>query len=192
MLVSRDRLLAVICAALFFAGCDDAPQPKTEAAAPTNKPVVPKSQELPPEMVAAVSAGDSASAISMHFALRGLPAVSKAVPVDVALVPHREFISISAHFYGRDGVAVTAGDVMEPVTQSESGKPINHQLVLLPGKEGVYVVTASVETEGSEGTRTRVFSIPVIVAESSAAPPTASAGADAPAADPAAPPTTAD
>jgi hypothetical protein len=41
--------------------------------------------------------------------------------------------------------------------------------VLLAAREGVFMVTVVVETEGADGTVTRIFSIPVIVAPSAAA-----------------------
>jgi hypothetical protein len=60
------------------------------------------------------------------------------------------------------------------LTNVESEKPLSHQLVLLPGQEGMFMVTASVETASEEGNITRIYSIPVIVAAAaSPAPPPA-------------------
>jgi hypothetical protein len=53
--------------------------------------------------------------------------------------------------------------------------------VLLPTKEGVFMVTSVVETDGADGNITRIFSIPVIVAADATPAP-----ADAPAPPPAA------
>ena len=39
----------------------------------------------------------------------------------------------------------------------------------MPARAGVFVITASIETEGAEGMVSRVFSIPVIVAPTGAA-----------------------
>ena len=100
----------------------------------------------------------------MHFALRAPPVVNKALPVDVAIVPHRKFSSLIVHFESQDGLATTAGEVFGPKADIESETPLSHQLVLLPTREGMFMVTASVETEGADGNITRIFSIPVIVA----------------------------
>ena len=65
---------------------------------------------------------------------------------------------------------------------SQAEKPLTHQLVLLPAKEGMFMVTATVETEGEEGNVSRIFSIPVIVAAAGSrrdGPPPATAPAPA-------------
>ena len=164
---------AVICSGM-LAACDDAPAP-LDPTATANKVAskAPKVAGLAPEMVAAVSAGKTASVISVHFALGAAPMVNKALPVDIAIVPHRDFTAVHAHFESHDGLALTSGDEFGPQAGAPAEKPIKHQLVLLPGRDGVCMVTAIVETEGEEGTVTRVFSIPVIVAPVSAAAPPA-------------------
>jgi hypothetical protein len=43
--------------------------------------------------------------------------------------------------------------------------------VLMPQKAGVYMVTANLETLGTEGMVSRIFSIPVIVAPAAAPAP---------------------
>jgi hypothetical protein len=40
---------------------------------------------------------------------------------------------------------------------------LKHKLVLQPTQEGVFLVTAAVDTEGADGVVTRIYSIPVIV-----------------------------
>jgi hypothetical protein len=46
---------------------------------------------------------------------------------------------------------------------------LKHELTLLPDKEGMFMVTTIIDTEGEEGSVTRVFSIPVIVGPAGAA-----------------------
>jgi len=124
---------------------------------------------LAKDMVAAVSAGKAASVISLHFALRAPPAVNTPLPVEVAIVPHRKFSSIRVHFDSQEGLAATAGDNFGPVTNADTETALTHQLVLLPTKEGMFMVTSSIETESEDGNVTRIFSIPVIVAPAGAA-----------------------
>ena len=100
----------------------------------------------------------------MHFVLRSSPTVSQALPVDIAIVPHQAFTAVRAHFDSRDGLVVATGNELATKTDPKPEKPIEHQLVLMPGKDGVFMVSAVVETEGLDGTVSRVFSIPVIVA----------------------------
>ena len=118
----------------------------------------------------AVSSTKNINVVSVHFVLNGAPTVNKALPVDIAIVPHKSVSSLIVHFEARDGLAVAAGNVVERSTDPTPEKIIKHQLVLMTGREGVFMVTAIVETESSEGTISRIFSIPVIVAPSEAAP----------------------
>ena len=70
-----------------------------------------------------------------------------------------------------------SGEVLPPTKDAGAEEPIKHQLAVMPARAGVFVITATVETEGAEGSVSRVFSIPVIVA-----PPAAVGAAKAPSA----------
>ena len=178
MLKVRHRAaLAALATVWVLAACDDAP-PEPQQAAPVVKDVpAPKVANLAKDMVAAVSAGKAASVISLHFALRAPPTVNTPLPVEVAIVPHRKFSSIRVHFDSQEGLATTSGDNFGPVTNAGTETALTHQLVLLPTKEGMFMVTSSIETESEDGNVTRIFSIPVIVAPAGAAPAPAPAAA---------------
>jgi hypothetical protein len=163
-------LIATFACGFMLSACDDsAPDPNESVSTTRAKPVVPKIPGLPPEMVAAVSGGKAATMISVHFALGSAPAVNQALPVEIAIVPHRAFTSIRASFETHDGLASTEGDKFGPKTDAPVEKPIQHRLVLMPNREGVFMVTAMVETEDQSGSETRIFSIPVIVGPATAA-----------------------
>jgi hypothetical protein len=167
---SRRSLMVVACVALWLTACDDAPTEST----PVNtgpKPAKTAEDALPPEFVSAVSAGRNSNVISVHFVLRNTPTVNQALPVDIAIVPHQKFTAVRAHFDSRDSLALATGNELETQSDPSPGKPIRHELVLLPGKDGVFMVSAIVETEGVDGTISRVFSIPVIVAPQAVAAP---------------------
>src|SRR5262245_31790458 len=141
-------VLALVCAAL-LAACDDAPEQSTTA--PSTPQAASKVAGLPPEMVAAVSAGKSASVISVHFALRGLPSVAKPLPVDIAIVPHVPFESVRVVFEARDGLTLSeAGKSVGPVLNPSPEKSITHHVDVQPMRDGVFVISATVETEGAE------------------------------------------
>jgi hypothetical protein len=163
--------LACVCV---LAACGDAPPEPQERAPPAGKTdAPPKKAKISTDMVAAVSSGKTSNAISLHFALRAQPAVNKPLPVEVAIVPHRDFTSLSVHFDSQESLATASGDTFGPKTGISSETPLSHQLVLLPSREGMFMVTSSVETEGAEGNVTRIFSIPVIVAPAGGQPPPA-------------------
>ena len=180
---ARRSLLAALSLGVLLAACDDsAPDPQAAAPAVTAK-ATPKHDELPKNMVAAVSAGKTATAVGVHFSLGALPSVNTALPVDIAIVPHETFVSVGAHFQSQDGLTLMSGDALAPAKSASAEKIIKHQLTLMPSRTGVFIVTATVETEGAEGTVTRVFSIPVIVEPPAPAKP--ETPADTPAAEPA-------
>lgn len=180
---SRTRWIIACAAAALLAGCDDGPSadaPKQATASKASKASKPATP-LPPEMVAAVSSTRNTDVVSVHFMLNGTPTVSKALPVDIAIVPHDTLTALNAHFEARDGLALATGNVLERLADPKPESVIKHQLVLLPGKEGVFMVTAIVETESSAGAVSRIFSIPVIVGPPDVAAPAAPAAPTPPA-----------
>jgi len=156
---------AVLVSVCVLAACDDAP-PAPQATAPVVKKddPPPKVASLAKDMVAAVPANRASNVITVHFALRAPPTVNMPLPVEVAIVPHHKFASVRVHFESQDGLPASTGADFGPVTDVESETTLLHQLVLLPSKEGMFMVTSSVETDGEDGSVTRIFSIPVIVA----------------------------
>ena len=176
--IRRAFVLTVLAFGSLVAACGDSPS-EAPVAAGTVPSKTAKTAGLPPEMVAAVSAGRSSSVIGVHFALDKLPTVGQALPVEIAIVPHQEFASVRAHFDVPEGIPLTVGNELEPKTDVKPETLIKHQLVLLPRAEGVFIISATVETESPlEGTVSRVFSLQVIVA---AATPAAAPSAPAPA-----------
>jgi hypothetical protein len=162
--------LAVLVSCALLAACEEAPPDEGAQAAAQSKPKAAKEAALEERMVAAVASGKSAASIGLHFALTKAPTVNEGLPVDIALVPHQDFTSVAVHFFSQDGLTLVSGDTLGPVSEVDPGKPIRHQVVLMPARDGVYMVNASVETIGSDGTVSRIFSIPVVVAPPTAAP----------------------
>jgi hypothetical protein len=153
-----------LVAVVMLAACGESPSDAGAAPSASNKPVASKADGLPPEMVAAVSASNNSSVISVHFALRATPVVNQPLPVDIAIVPHQEFASLIAHFEAQGGLAMTAGGTLDAVTTIAPERAIKHQLVLLPREAGVFMITVAIDSQGQEGNVVRIFSIPVIVA----------------------------
>jgi hypothetical protein len=160
-LTARAIFLAVLAAACLTA-CDDAPAPGEPAAPAAVKPAAPGAA-LPAQMVAAVSSGKTATAISVHFTLGALPLVGKPLPVDIAVVPHQPFNSVHAFFEAPDALALATGERLEQIEDVKAESIVPHKLLLNPREEGVFLISAAVETEDDEGTITRIYSIPVIV-----------------------------
>lgn len=166
--IRRSHLLPVLALGSLVAACGDSPS--EEAVATQAGPAkTTKAAGLSPEMVAAVPVGRPTNVLSVHFALGKLPLVGQALPVEIAIVPHQDFTSVRANFEGPEGLALTIGNELKPVTEVKLETIIKHQLMLLPRTDGVFIISATVETESSaEGTVSRVFSLPIIVAAAEA------------------------
>jgi hypothetical protein len=171
------RWIVACAAGILLAACDNAPTAGAPDSA-QHTPAVskPAGSELPANMVAAVSSTKNANVVSVHFMLNGTPTVNKALPVDIAIIPHQGVSSLNVHFEAHDGLAVAAGNEVERIVDPTPEKLIKHQLVLLPGREGVFMVVAVVETESGEGTISRIYSIPVIVAPAAETPDNSAPG----------------
>ena len=156
-----------VCALLAACG-DDAPEKPADGKSPVTA-AKPKGQKVTDTMVAAVSAGKSSAAVGVYFTLGNSPTVDTALPVDIAILPHQDFSSLRARFDAPGGgLTLLSGDNLEPIENLEAEAPLVHKLVLMPQKPGVYMVTANLETLGTEGMVSRIFSIPVIVAPAAA------------------------
>lgn len=167
----RNSFIAVVAGFGLLAACDDsAKAPDAPVPDAVTKPSKPEAEGLPADMVTAVSASKSAAAIGMHFALGAKPEVNKPLPVEIAIVPHQEFDSVSAHFESQENLSVSVGEEYGPHPSPAAERALRHQLILMPGREGVFVITASIDTNDSAGNVTRVFSIPVVVSLPASAP----------------------
>jgi hypothetical protein len=174
----RASCFAALSAGLWLAGCGD-PPPESKPAAASNKPAGPKLADPGANMVAAVPAGKSSKYVGVHFSLGNPPTVNQALPIDIAVIPHEDYASLRGRFEVQDGLTLISGDALPLNKDAKSEQPIRHQIVLMPTRAGVFMITASIETEGEEGMVSRVFSIPVIV--SAISPPAGPVPAAAPA-----------
>jgi hypothetical protein len=181
----RAMFCAAVSAGVLLAGCGDPPPEESARPGAGAKPAVaPKAAAGNAQMVAAVSAGKAAAAVSVHFSLGTTPRVGTALPLDIAVITHEEFTSLRVHFESQDGLTLVSGEDLPPRLEVKAETTLPHQLILMPAQDGVYMVTVIVDTEGKEGLMSRIFFIPVIVAPAAApagpnpAPPAATPPAD--------------
>ena len=161
-LTGRVVLVALlVCAAL--AACDDAPQQSSAASGTPAAGAQSKLAGLPPGMVAAVASGKGVPSISVHFELGSTPAVGMTMPIKIAIVPHRNFKLVRAYFRSHDGLQVSTGGQFDMLREVNAEQVLEHQLSVQPTRDGVFLISVGLETDGDEGNITRSFSIPVIV-----------------------------
>ena len=185
--VARHWWIATSCCCLLLAACGrDAPEKSVDGKAKGAAAAAPRAASFTDNMVAAVSAGKSATVVGVYFTLGAAPTVGTALPIDIAILPHLDFSSLRARFDSPGaGLTLVSGDNLAPFADLKAEKAIEYKLVFMPQKPGVFMVTANVETVGSEGTVSRIFSIPVIVAPAGGSEP---APETPPATAPASPP----
>src|SRR5262245_56165711 len=151
---ARHSWIVASCCCLLLAACsDDAPEKN-----PTGKPQgaatqAPKAPSITDNMVAAVSAGKSSSFVGVYFTLGGSPTVGTALPIDIAILPHLDFSSLRARLDSPGGgMTLVSGDNLAPLADLKAEKAIEHKVVFMPQKAGVFMVTVNIETVGSDGT----------------------------------------
>ena len=92
-----------------------------------------------------------------------------ALPVKVAIVPHRKFKFVRAIFTAQEGIDVADGRRYEMLRDVEAEQILQHQVMIQPSRDGLYLISVGLETDGDEGNITRSYSIPIIV-QANAAP----------------------
>jgi hypothetical protein len=158
----RVLLLAVLAAA-FATACDDAPKAKPAAGGNTAAKPDKTGAQVPPNMVSAVSSSKTAGLIGVHFALEAPPEVGKPVGVNLAIIPHSKFAGLRVLFETSPDLILATGDRFEAPADTKAETVFTHKLVVQPKQEGVFLISAAVETESEEGTLTRLYSIPIII-----------------------------
>ena len=129
------------------------------------------------DMVSAVSSGKAPTDVDLKFAVRERPAVGEPVDIDIALVPSHDLDQVYATFVATDGLEISKGGTMRHVEHPEPGAPITHSLTIIPQRDGIFFISATVLADSSANSVTHGFSIPVIAGTGIAASGAAAAPA---------------
>ena len=90
-----------------------------------------------------------------------------------------ELDQVTATFNATDGLEVTKGGRMPQIQHPEVGAPISHTVTIVPRRDGIFFVSATVLADSPTDSTTHSFSIPIIAGAGIAAP-VASGGEGAP------------
>jgi hypothetical protein len=124
------------------------------------------SARSPEDMVTAVSPCKAGPPVELKFELREAPKAGEALEVDVAILPDAPAINrLYGKFSGGDGVDLVDGGDLAAVDKPPQGTAIRHLLRVLPKKDGIYTVNATVTVDLADDSVTRTFSIPLIVGD---------------------------
>lgn len=186
MSVQVRTLAAVLAAAVLAAGCGSHSEPQV---ATTPRPVVRPKATSPQDaamrnMVAAVSMGKGVSTppVQLKFELKDRPAVAQPLEISVVILPGTNLDRVYGRVEGEDGLQLLEGSQIPTTDKPAEGVPINHSIKVVPQRDGIFAVHATLTVEAAGQSSNQSFAIPVIAGSGMPDLP-AKAGGPAPAAN---------
>jgi hypothetical protein len=143
-----------------LAGCGSS-EPDPNATPTSGKPKAGRPAG-PADMVAAVSASKVPGEVDVKFALSDRPAVGKPVDIRLALTPTIELDRLYARFQPSEGMDLVKGGETDHIDRPAVGTDIAHTVTVTPKADGIFYVTATVISDSSTGSVSRIYSIPII------------------------------
>jgi hypothetical protein len=135
--------------------------PKT----PIVQPVDPAAQALA-GMVEAVGPSGTQPPVELRFSIRARPQVGQDDEVDYALIPQVGGLgTIRLGFGSIEGLQVESHGPALAAIKPATGVPIFGSVTVRPLKAGLFILTAAVAVETSDGSVVWPFTIPVIAGE---------------------------
>jgi hypothetical protein len=162
-------LLAAMTTVLCACGSSSAPTTaaKRAAHAPAAKPAARGGDGSDPDLVAAVSASGTGPPISMRFRLDAKPIVGTATPLVISIfaAPGIDISHIHGSLQPAEGLLLQSGRSFDADTIRE-GTPLQQQVTVVPQRDGVLSLSASVEIDYADTSMTRTYVIPLIAVDS--------------------------
>jgi hypothetical protein len=164
------RILAVtlvLLLALCGTGCGAKQDPNAAAKAAKAaavKKVASPADSLSPNLVGGVVTGKMGAALlQVKFELAGRPVVGEPLDVDMVVLPQADTIDqFSGTIQGEDGLEVVSGEVLAPTEKPVYGVPVHHSLKLLPKRDGIFTLNATMAIAAGGQSLNPVYSFPVI------------------------------
>lgn len=165
----------VLAAGLGLAGCGSGKSPigPTMAARhppPVRKPVV-QGPKRPADMVAAVGdARPGAARVALRFDLRTRPQVAQPLDVDLVILPSAGLDRVYGKVEASDGLELVGGADIAPTDKPPAEDvPISRSIRVVPQREGVLTLRATVFADSGGVPSSQTFSIPLIAVAGEAA-----------------------
>lgn len=114
------------------------------------------------DMTSAVSTAKGSARVVLKFALRERPEVGKPTQLDLALVPQMALDHIAASFYAEEGLALQDGGGTASVERPEPYAAIQRTLTVVPQRDGIFYVNATVVADSGAESVARTYTIPLI------------------------------
>jgi hypothetical protein len=160
--------LAALTAVLSLTGCGSgSPAGGTAAAPGKHSAKGSASADALAGMVNGVApAGTATSSVQVKFQLEQRPEVAQPLNVDVVIVPvYGSLERISGRLSGDDGLDMVSGQEIRAIEKPVEGTPIHHSVQVLPKRDGVFTLTATLTVDSEGQSTSQSFSTPVIAGE---------------------------
>jgi len=158
-------LLAVMTALLCACGFSSAPKTagSTAAASPAHAPAGKPGAGSDPDLVAAVSANGAGPPISMKFRLDAKPVVGRPTPlvIEMFAAPGVDISHVHGSLQPAEGLQLQSARSFD-VDSLQEGTPAQQEVTVVPQRDGVLSISASVEVEYENNSLTRTYVIPLI------------------------------
>ncbi len=138
-------------------------------------------EELSRSLVAGftqVKPGNTPLPVQVKFALQSKPEVAQPLDVTIAIVPTASNLDrVFGKVEGEEGLEMAGSGELEPAERPLENTPIERTIKVLPQKEGIYTLTATVSVDMSGQISTQSYSFPVITGNAMPDLPSAPAAA---------------
>lgn len=128
-----------------------------------------------------VKPGNTPLPVQVKFALQSKPEVAQPLDVTIAIVPTASNLDrVFGKVEGEEGLEMAGSGELEAAERPLENTPIERTIKVLPQKEGIYTLTATVSVDMAGQISTQSYTFPVITGNGMPDLPSAPAPAPAP------------
>ena len=128
------------------------------------------------DLVNAVGVGQNAGPVELKFVLHQQLTPNQPGTVEVAILPTTNVDRLTVSFRADEGLQVSEGAHVDPIDRPEPQMPITHLVTVVPDRDGIFNLNATVLIDTDTQSVARAFSIPLIVGSGLNAAPMSDAG----------------
>jgi len=165
--MSQTRTCLWVATLALLAACGSDPGPQSVATTATEQSAsataaTPAKEDPTAQMARAVGNGKPGAAVDIKYEFTARPEAGKPIELQVALIPTAGVDAMDVTFSGMDGITL-AGTLGASFGAVQAGEPYKHTISVLPAHNGVFYVTAAVNTQMGGASLAKTFSIPFVV-----------------------------
>jgi hypothetical protein len=164
--ITRNAAAGLVVSTLLCACGSSEQGAQSQSAANRSRKLLNPAQTLALSMVTAatqVKPGSAPLPVQVKFALRARPDVAQPLDIDLQIVPTAGNLDrVFGRVEGDDGLELVGSDELAEAEKPVENTPIERSIKVLPKKNGIYVVTASISVDMGGQISTQTYQVPVI------------------------------